>query len=268
MKGDALDRHLLDAAVDQPFVHFEVGDAVAQQSANAVALLEYDHRVAGACELLRASEACGAGADDGDSLAGSPRRHYELDPPLLPPPIDDRALDGFDRDRIVVNVERTRRFTGRGAHTAGEFREIIGRMQRLERRPPLVAVDEVVPVRDQIVDRAALVAERNAAIHTARRLLAVRAIGHRLDELLPAAAANFRLVVAPILALDFEKAGRPTHGSPHRGRPVPMLGWVPAFAGMTKRTTASFGGFRAGRQLFGLQFEKGAAIILRRDFHK
>src|SRR5207247_7008071 len=81
------------------------------------------------------------------------------------------------------------------------------------RRPPLIAVDEVVPVRDQIVDRAALVAERDTAIHAARRLLAVLGIGQRLDELLPAAAAGFRLVVTPVLALDLEKAGRPTHGS-------------------------------------------------------
>ena len=33
---------------------------------------------------------------------------------------------------------------------------------------PLVAVDQVVPVRDQVVDRAAVVAERDAAIHAAR----------------------------------------------------------------------------------------------------
>src|SRR5215218_8754999 len=32
------------------------------------------------------------------------------------------------------------------------------------------SIDEIVPVRDQVAERAALVAERNAAIHAARRL--------------------------------------------------------------------------------------------------
>ena len=49
--------------------------------------------------------------------------------------------------------------------------KVVGRVQVLQRRLPLVAVDEVVPVGDQVVDRAALVAERDAAIHAARRLL-------------------------------------------------------------------------------------------------
>ena len=38
---DALGLHLLDAPVDQPLLHLEVGDAVAQQAADAVVLLEH-----------------------------------------------------------------------------------------------------------------------------------------------------------------------------------------------------------------------------------
>src|SRR5438876_696446 len=172
----------------------------------------------GACQLLCTGKPSGARANDPDPLAASPQRYDGLDPPFLPPPVDDWAFSRFDRDRIVIDVERARRFTGRGTDAARELREVVGRVQHLERRPPLIAVDEVVPVRDQIVDRAALVAERDTAIHAARRLLAVLGIGQRLDELLPAAAAGFRLVVTPVLALDLEKAGRPTHGSSSAAR--------------------------------------------------
>ena len=66
-----------------------------------------------------------------------------------------QVLDGFDGDRIIVDVERAGRLARRRADAAGEFREIIGRMQVARRLVPTVAVDEVVPVRNLIVDRAA-----------------------------------------------------------------------------------------------------------------
>src|SRR6202023_2102464 len=179
-------------------------------------------------------------------FAGAPRRHDWLDPPLPPAAVDDCAFDRFYRDRIVVDVERAGRLARRRADPASEFREIVRRVQRPERCAPLLAIDEVVPVRDQIVDRTALMTERDAAIHAARRLLAVLGIGQRLDEFLPAAAAALRLLVAPIAAFDLEKAGRLTHG----GKP---------------RMRRSFGGLDAGGLPLGLQFEQRASVVLRRD---
>ena len=71
-EGHALGRHLLHAAVDEPLLHLEVGDAVAQQPADPVGALEERDRVPGARELLRAGHAGGPRADDGDLLAGAP----------------------------------------------------------------------------------------------------------------------------------------------------------------------------------------------------
>jgi hypothetical protein len=51
-------------------LHLEVGDAVAQQAADAAVLLEHRHRVAGARQLLRRRQAGRAGADHGHALAG------------------------------------------------------------------------------------------------------------------------------------------------------------------------------------------------------
>ena len=44
-------------------------------------------------------------------------------------------------------------------------------MQPIDGRAPAIAVDEIVPVRDDIAQRARLMTERNAAIHAAGRLL-------------------------------------------------------------------------------------------------
>ena len=53
-----------------PLLHLELGDAVAQQAADAVGALEDDHVVPGTGQLLRRSEARRPGADDRDALAG------------------------------------------------------------------------------------------------------------------------------------------------------------------------------------------------------
>ena len=70
LEDDALGLHLLEPAVEPPLLHLEVGDAVAQEAADPVGPLEDGHVMPGAGELLRGGEAGGAGADDGDRLAG------------------------------------------------------------------------------------------------------------------------------------------------------------------------------------------------------
>src|SRR5260221_396998 len=51
-----------------------------------------------------------------------------------------------------------------------ELGKIVGRMQNLERGAPLVPIDQSVPVGNDVVHRAAGLAERYAAIHAARAL--------------------------------------------------------------------------------------------------
>jgi hypothetical protein len=130
-KIDALGLHLAHAPVDQMLLHLEVGDAVAQQPADPVVLLEQGHRVAGARELLGAGEARRAGADDGDALARLAGGHCGWIQPSCPAAIDDRAFDRLDGHRIVVDVQRARGLAGRGADAAGELREVVGRLQDL-----------------------------------------------------------------------------------------------------------------------------------------
>lgn len=73
-EAGALGAHLLDAPVDVPLLHLELGDAVPEQSADAVGALVHGDRVAGAGELLGGGQAGRAGADDGDGPAGEALR--------------------------------------------------------------------------------------------------------------------------------------------------------------------------------------------------
>ena len=55
----------------------------------------------------------------------------------------------------VVDAEHARAFARRRADAAGELREVVGLVQAIERFLPQAAINEIVPFRDEVVDRAA-----------------------------------------------------------------------------------------------------------------
>ena len=57
-----------EPAVEDALLHLELGNAVAQQAADAIGLLEHGHGVAGAVQLIGRGEAGRAGTDDRDLL--------------------------------------------------------------------------------------------------------------------------------------------------------------------------------------------------------
>src|SRR4029078_13456246 len=173
------------AAVDEPLLHLEVRDAVAQQPADPIGTLEELDLVAGASELLRRRHAGGAGADDRDALAALPRGDERAHPALVESAVDDVFLDVLDRDRIVVDVEDARLLARGGTDAAGELGEVVGRVQPVDRLAPAAAVHEVVPVGDDVPERTALVTEGDAAIHAARALALQHLVGRALLELAP-----------------------------------------------------------------------------------
>src|SRR5690606_27467785 len=117
----------------------------------------------------------------------------------------------LDADGIDVDVQHASRLAGRGADAAGELREVVGAVQYLDGADPVLPVHQVVEVRDDVVDRAAVVAERRAAVHAARaldlRLLLVEAD----DELLVVLHALGDGLVALLDALVFHEAGDLSH---------------------------------------------------------
>src|SRR5215467_396831 len=210
--------HQREAAVDEALLHLELGNAVAQQPADPIVTLEHGHQVPGAVELLGGGEAGRARAHHGDCLAGAGRRSLDADPALVERALDDRDLDALDRNRIVVDPEHARALTRRRAEAPRPLREVVRRVQAIDRLAPLVLVHEVIPVGDDVAERAALVTERNAAIHAPRSLL--RQLVDRIGQvvLLPVAHALGDRARRRLLALDLEEAGDLTHRWSRRAR--------------------------------------------------
>src|SRR5262249_55380761 len=178
--------------------------------------LEDSHQVAGAVELLGRGEPGRTGADDGDGLAGAGGRRLHADPALVERALDDGDLDALDRHRVVVDAEHAGAFARRRAEAARPFREVVRRVQAIDRLAPLVSIDQVVPVRDDVAERAALGAERDAAVHAPAGLLGQ--LVDRIGEvvLLPVPHALVDGARGGLLAFDLEEAGDLTHRSSRR----------------------------------------------------
>ena len=210
-EGHALGLHLRHALVDVRLVELEVGDAVAQQAADAVVLLEQGHGVAGARQLLRRRQAGRAGADHGDFLAGLTQRRARHHPALGPGAVDDGVLDRLDAHRVVVDVQHAGRLARRRADAAGELGEVVGAVEHVEGVLPVAPVHQVIEVRNDVVDRAAVVAERRAAVHAARALLPGLRVIEGDDEFLVVLQALGHGRVALVDALEFHEAGDFSH---------------------------------------------------------
>ena len=100
--------HLFKATVEVTLFHLELGDAVAQETADAIGSFVHDHLVSGTGELLGGCEAGGARADYGNLLARLGGRRHRHDPTLGEGAVDDLDLDALDRDGRLVNAENTR----------------------------------------------------------------------------------------------------------------------------------------------------------------
>ncbi len=214
---DPLGDQLLDAPLHDRLLDLEVGHAEAHQPADRLVALEQRHAVPGAAQLLRRGHAGRARADDGDRL---PRfalgvRRLRRHPALVPGAVDDRVLDLFDRHGVALaDLEHARRLARRRAQAAGELGEVVRRVQLGDRVVEAVAVDEVVPVRDQVAERTAVVAERHAAVHAPRALLAQLLHGALQQELAVVVRALGRVPLGDAVALDLQEAAELAHQAP------------------------------------------------------
>src|SRR6185437_99678 len=216
LKSDSLSHHLFDTPLDHTLFELEIRYAIAQKPAHAVRFLEYRHPVSNTIQLLRGCQSRRPRAHHRDALARPHLGRFGRDPSFLPRAFDDGLLDHFDRDRRLVNTKHASRLAGCRADASGKFGEIVGRMQHANRLLPLIAVNEIVPVRNNVVYRAAGVAKRNAAIHAARRLSAHAVFGEFVID--------FEIVVDALrygppyrsLAGIFLEAGDFTHEWPAR----------------------------------------------------
>jgi hypothetical protein len=210
-EGRALGFHLPEPAVEHSLLHFELWDAVTEEAPDTIGPLEDGDGVAGARELLRGGEARGARSHDGHALAREGAGRLRSDPALLESAVDDGELDGLDGHRIVVDPEHAGALAGRRAQGAGELGEVVGGVQAIDGLAPSVPVDEVVPVRDQVAERTAPVAEGDPAVHAAGALLLETVGGPGQHDLAPVPDALLDGPVGLLVALELDEAGDLAH---------------------------------------------------------
>src|SRR6266511_2555310 len=143
------------------------------RSSDLVVPLVHGDLVAGAGELLRGGETGRAGADHGHLLAGRLGRGAGRHPAFVEGTVDDLGLDLLDRHRTGAALrdrQHARRLARCGAEPPRELGEVVGGVQLFDRGSPGTRTDQVVPLRDPVSQRAAVVTERNAAVHAAPRL--------------------------------------------------------------------------------------------------
>ena len=111
----------------------------------------------------------------------------------------------------LVDAQHAGRFAGRGTDAPGEFRKVVGGVQLPHRLLPAPAVDQIVPIGNDVGQRAAGVAEGHAAIHAARRLRPQVVFRERLVDLEPVLDAHRGVAALRQLPRVFHEAGDFSH---------------------------------------------------------
>ena len=170
--------------------------------------------MAGAAQLLCGSQSGGSAADYGNEFSGGVLGRLGMNPAFVKAAFDDGALDELDGDGRLVDAENAGGFTGSGADAAGELRKVVGGVEAADGGFPAIVVDQVVPIGNEIVDRAAGVAEGNAAVHAASALLALFLFRERLVDFEPILDAFAGIAAGSLFALNLKKTGDFTHAEP------------------------------------------------------
>ncbi len=114
---------------------------------------------------------------------------------------------------LMLSTQRA--LARRRAEPAGELGEVVGGVQPLDRLRALAAPHQVVPLRDEVAQRAALVAERDAAVHAPAGLPAQLGRILRLVHLAPVhEPQGDRAPLGQLALLGLEESLRIGHGQP------------------------------------------------------
>ena len=147
--------HELHPAGDHALVQLHIGDAVHQQAAGAVFPLEHRDAVPPVVQLVCHRQPGGAGADNRHLFAAAHRRNPGRNPALLEAHLDDGQLVVIHRDTVTHHPAGAGRLAKRGTDPPRKFREIVGFGQPGKSFLPVAVVYLVVPLGNQVVQRAA-----------------------------------------------------------------------------------------------------------------
>jgi hypothetical protein len=112
---------------------------------------------------------------------------------------------------LVIQVKRTGGFARGRANAASEFREIIGAMQDSQSILPIATVHHFIPVWNDVIDWATVMAVRDATIHATRTLQGHICIARDEREFAIMLDALSSRRVSALCARDFHKPSWFTH---------------------------------------------------------
>jgi len=142
-------------------------------------------------ELLSGGEPRWPRTYDGDASSGQRGWSLWSDPAFIKCSIDNLDLDLLDSDWWLIDANHASRFTGSRAQPASEFREIVCGVEAFDGLAPMITVDKVVPIRNEIAERAAVVTERDAAVHASTGLGTDLVCWKFLVDLFPVTKSNW-----------------------------------------------------------------------------
>jgi len=128
-----------------------------------------------------------------------------LNPPFGPCSIDDLDLNLLDRHRVLINPEDASGFTRRRTESPGELGEIIGGVKPIDRVSPAIVEHEIIPIGNQIPQRATVIAEGDAAIHASACLFANLCDRKIFVDLSPVSEANWNFPARREFTIMFQK---------------------------------------------------------------
>ena len=211
---NALLSEKVDAAVDGLLLELRVRDAVHEKPPDAICPLVDGDLMTHLVELVGCGKASGSRSHNSDCHSSPILDDARLDQAIIPGPVNDGIFNVLDGDRTVDEAGDARALAGCGADTSGELREVVGLVQPIDGVGPLSVVDQIVPLRDEVIDRTARLglAEGSAAVHAtggldlALDLGMLLLVGLRRVELLPVHEPLQWLAVGLGVALVVEEA--------------------------------------------------------------
>ena len=220
LKYNPLCSHQIQPALHNGFFQLHVGDPIHEQAARPILPFKYGDRMPPSAELICTGQPRRAGSHHCHTLSRTILWYMWSDQSALPGILNDTKFVLLDGHRISGESTGTGCLTQRGAHPSRELRKIVGFQQPFQRMPKITGINQVIPLRHQIVQRAAGhhaaqhragLTEGHAALHTARALASAlfpAQVGMKFAIVLDAFQ---RCLGGVSLTLVFQKSSRFSH---------------------------------------------------------
>ena len=148
----------------------EVWNAVTQQAASCLVLVEHGDGVAHTVKAVGCHKTGRSGTNDRNTLAVT-REDHRLYIVLVPCCLCNGSLVLAVGDRSMIGkIEHASLFAERRTDAAGKFGEVVSGIEQTVSQFPVALAESVVPFRILIAQRTSPMAERHAAVHAAAGL--------------------------------------------------------------------------------------------------